>query len=580
MAAKVTIELDDNVSGPLKSVARSAAQTGNDFDELDSSVSALQAEIEELKSSMLDLAAANAKAASSNDGVASSGANVAQKITAISTGTLAVIEVTKKLAETGKKAYELLKVAAENGNPAAKELVKSVEGLGTALADVANDPLFQDFLNGMAETINSTVVPAIKGIPDAWRGTQDWIAGAITATTDFVGVTQGATSELAQMNEQSAKGIELRKKATAAAAEKAKADKLSLDLNKDLEKIEEAKRQTAMKTALANVKDLAVLEERAKTEKQALKDLAAAGTLADSEKAKWLSDIVAVEGRILELKNEQTEVAKKQVEQTKAWWEGLKGAQKTLEAATSTTWSKMTAEAKKNVDAVVAKEKAAIDSLVAKLNELKGQDGKSADVVNRIRDKIDPRDLAKKIGDNRAKPLDDQAKAEDEQQRKLQHDLNRLRQSRQAVKAGGGWEYDPARQQQIQKMDEEEAALEQKLRESNKKERGFKQGAAGERQKAFKQAAAGGEGISAEEIAKAQDQMTSAVIDQAVATGQLTQTQEKALRAAASATMEQAKVMRQQAEDIEEIITVLDGITDGTKKIGQKKRAQRGSAGG
>lgn len=576
MAAKVTIELDDKVSGPMKQVVKTVEGSDEAFDDLSAEIGNLSETIDRLTDEMLELATASKKVDEENKKTEQSSSSLAEKVTAVSTGFLAAVEAVKQLGAWGSQAFDHVKASAEKGNPAAKAMVDSVKRLNGAFNDLLEDPLIQDFMTGamkQATGLIDDLIPRIKQIPDGWRGAQEWITRSITATTDFIGITQDATAEVHALYEAEKKAAQARSDAAKYAEAEEARSKKKKTVAQELQDIEANTHKKAEKDRLDQEKNIKKLQEHRDRLVADLKALAGTTLQDDASHQKHLEDIQQAEFRIVEAKREQREAQK-------ALLEDLKKTQYALQAVARDTWGKMTAEAKKNVDAVVAKERQAIDALVAKLKELKGDDGKQTDVISKIRDKIDPRDLAKQIGANRAKPLDEQAKAEDDQQRKIQHDLNRLRQSRQAIKGAGGWEYDPARQQQIQKLDEEEAGLEARMRESQKKERGFKQSASGERQKAFRQAAAGGEGISQEEIAKAQDQMTNAVIDQAVASGQLTTQQEKALRSAAQATMEQAKVMRQQAEDIEEIITVLDGITDGTKKIGQKKRAQRGSAGG
>jgi hypothetical protein len=582
MAAKVQITLDDQVSGPMKAVARSAVDAGGDFDnlqddlqdverasgELANSVDNLSDDIRALTASMSKLDQENKQVKNSQDDIKKSSSSLAEKVTAVSTATLAGIEIFKKAMEAGKKAFEIIKAGAEQGNPAAIALVDSIGEVQGALTDIANDPGFQQAGKNLAAFIKDELVPAIKAIPTAWRDAQDWIANAITSTTDFVGLTEGATDELKEMVKQQRASYDAAKAQTVEAEKKFKGDKALTEVNKELAKIEEAKRQNAERETLAKVKSTAELQTRIKTETEALKKLAADGKLTDDERAKRLADIAAQEGRIVELKKEQSDAQKEMMK-------SLGEMQKTVTDATKSVYQKMTDEAKKNVDAMVAKEKQAVDALAAKLNELKGKDGEAAGVVGKIRDSLDPTAVVKQIADNRAKPMLDQAKQADDEQRKIQHDLNRVRQSRSSLAKGPD---DEDSRVEIAKLDEQEAGLESRMKASQKKERGFKQSAASERQIAFNQAKKGA--LNPDEIADAQDQMTNSVIDQAAASGELSQNQTKALRTAAEAQLELAKNQRQNAADIEAINQALEGVLDGTKKTGQRQRAQRGAAGG
>jgi hypothetical protein len=564
MAAKVTIELDDQVSGPMQAVEQAAEGAAAGFDDMAGSASRLESEIQgldadqvadamqnvdqsayaagdaiddmrddiaglesevrELVDALNDQADANRKVDNSQQQVQASGANVAQKITAISTGTLAAIEVFKKMGEAAKKAYELIKAGADAGNPAAIAVVDSVGKLQSALAEVANDPLIQDFLKGMADTITSQVVPAIAQIPDAWRGAQNWIAGAITATTDFVGITEGAAEASAEMADQQARAVEHAKALTAEAEKKFKADKSLAAVDADLAKLAEAKRQNGEKEALAAIKNTDELQTRLKAETETLRKMAADGELTDSARQQRLADITAIEQRLVDLKKEQTDETAKAAEAQKKAVDDMKDGLKSLAEQGKAVWEKMNEARKKSIAEATAKEKAAVDELANKLKELKGEDGQAQDVVGKIKGSLTDDQVLQQIGSNRQKSAEDAARAAGKDDKQ--------------IKAAGRKAYATA----------------------------------------GKQANAGGQFDQAE-VAAAQDSLTSSIVDQAASSGELSVQQSKALRQAAAAQMEAAKVQAEQAATIEEITGVLEEITNGTKKIGQRQRAQRGSSG-
>lgn len=546
MVSKVTIELDDK-SGPafakyLANVNKSDTET----DELAGSISNLEGELEEARSQIESMAldlkeAADAQARLNSQQRQGGGesANYAEKITAISTGTLAVVEVIKKGIEAGKKFVQAIRSLAEQGNPAAAELAASFDQVTKSFQAMAEDPRVQEAFRSLAGILKDDIAPVIEKLPSYWSRTQDAIAGAITASTDYLGITEGASEQLDQMLVQQEKHLEQIKKET----EEEKAILREKKVQAEIDKIDAQTARAASVERLSKITDAKTLEEMRAKEIDDLKKLAKEDKLSDEDRTRRLEGIADITARTLSAEKDRIELQKKAAEEQKKFFDALKGQWETVAKSGSAVYQKATAAAQVEVDKMIAKQKAEVKAIADALNKQQGGDGKEKDVVARIKGTITGEDIAKKVAEQRSEK-------EIADFRKKNRDL--------VANAESGVDEFSSR-----RLRHEEDRIRNRARN-----------------RALGQAQAGGAGISEEEIANAEQALTQSVIDQAASAGKLTINQADGLRAAARAAQETAKIQAQQAQDIEAIINALDEVTQGTKSLGQRTRAQRGSSGG
>ena len=195
-ASQVTEAIDgmaDKADQSGDSLERMAADAKAEIAKLKSGVTALKGEISQMGTE--STSAFNEVESGANDSTRAIDSQVERrdKIKTIAVAYLAVADAVKKAAELGRKLVEVVNTLKENGNPAAIELSESFAQLKVAMLDIAEDPVFQDMLIGIADTIHDEVIPAINAIPDAWSAASRFTEDSIAQAGEFFGIFEAGT---------------------------------------------------------------------------------------------------------------------------------------------------------------------------------------------------------------------------------------------------------------------------------------------------------------------------------------------------------------------------------------------------
>jgi len=241
------------------------------------------------------------------------------KIKTIAVAYLAVADVAKKVVELGKKVGEAIAWAAENGNPAAIELQESFKEVQSAMLEIAEDPVFQDMLGGLADTIREDVIPALKAIPDAWVLVQDSYADGLVVIGEGLGLfaegTREVLGEMQAMEEKSRKSRQETRKATKQQEE----DKKELDkVEVGLAKLQAARDADATQAALGQIETEGELQDVIEDMTEALRKRSKEEKLSDEDRQAAIGKIVQAEQRLKQVRaNAASESAKLAAESVK-----------------------------------------------------------------------------------------------------------------------------------------------------------------------------------------------------------------------------------------------------------------------
>jgi len=500
MTVQITLNMNDDASEKFAELLRKATDAAGGVDKLDDAMKRLE------NSAKRDFA-------------------MAQKITAVSTATSAVIQSMKGLMEAGRKVAEVVSALADRGNIGAMQLEQSFSQVREELLRIADDPAIQDMFIAIGNQAKSTAKD-IASIPTSAGGLKEMAAWAadVIEPIDMLGASTALLRHYSSDLEE-VRNKEIQRRAEL--EQQVKAQQHQAEVMKQIKIVQQDQLAIQAKLfadyrreQLESVKDAKALVDLREKELAKLKALASEGKLTDDARRKGLAEIAVIEERRLALNREIVEEARKEAEARQKWIATVQGQAKTLGDAFKQAYGKAADAAKKNLDAILAKEQKTIDTLAKKIQDLRGGADGSQDLLQSIRGKLDPRATLRQIAEDRA------------------------RKAVQQVAGAGGDEREQRR-----------AAV--KARET-----------------AFRQARAGGR-FDDTEVAQAQKELTQGVIDGAVQSGKLSATQAKALKQAAETVGQVAENQAQMQENIEQIEKVLNEQMNLANAVNRRQRAQR-----
>lgn len=199
-----------------------------------------------------------------------------------------------------------------------------------------------------------------------------------------------------------------------------------------------------------------------------------------------------------------------------------------------------------------------LDALAKKQNQ--GGNQGVDNLLGQLQNNLPQVAVAEQVRQNRAREF---AQKQAEERRKLQE-----RQAEETLR--GQQDPNDNAGARIRRQREEQDLLQ---RQQARAERDFQRQQRSERLKEAR--GIGGTQASQEEIAKAQQELSDKVVDQAVQSGNLTEAQAQALRRAAEVAGQQAERQAAIQADVEQVQQQLDAILDGLTQDGQRARAQR-----
>lgn len=524
MPATVVLQLDNQTAKGFREYTDSAKAGGavtsfmaDAIEDLEDELGNLQSELEETQAELEDLIATQKKQSDTAQQAAKSSANWAQKVTATSAAIFAGIGILKQMTEWAKKAGAVLQELADRGNPGAKQLVDNFTALKERLIDMANDPGIQKLLDKMANAVAKTT-EAIGSLPTSQGGLAEVGAGAAELSRQNLGFDIfGGLFDSSVQDLQKLRAEELKVKGELQL--QAKEREKQVEITKQ-QKQAEADIQNIRNQITADVKRTSLEQE---TSEKKLIDL--------REKALGKLKELADKGKLAEQDRKEIiqdvvlleERRKKLIEEQAAAAKKQADDQKKFTAALKADWAQAAALTKQAFAKAQEEARKLADEAIAK-----------------------------------------QKKAIDELASKLQE----LR---------GGSEKDQTLLQGIRGNLSDEATLQQIAANRAAKFSGAKDQDRA-RRSALEQFRQGGQ-FDPAEVAKAQDDLTQKVIDQAVQSGQLNQKQADGLRQAAKTLTEQTNIQAQQQQDIEAILKALESANIATNSTARRQRAQRGANG-
>lgn len=524
MPATVVLQIDNQTTKGFREYTQDIGQAAQATSKGDKALAELEAQaartragVAELKSKVKEWRQEVDAAAASQQAAAKNSANWAQKVTATSTAIFAGIGILKQMTEWAKKAGAVLQELADRGNPGAKQLVDNFTALKERLIDMANDPGIQNLLDKMAKSVAKTT-EAIGSLPTSKGGFAEVGAGLAELSREKLGYDIfGGLFDSSVQDLQKLRAEELKVKG-----------ELQLQAQARAKQVEITKQQKQAEADVQNIRN------------QIVADIKRSNLEQETSEKRLLELREKALGKIKELadKGNLTEDKRKELLQDAIL---LEERRKKLIEEQAQAAKKQADDQKKFVSALKADWAQAAALTKQAFSKAQEEANKLAEAA-----------IAK------------QKKAVDELAAKLQE----LR---------GGGDKDQNLLQGIRGNLSDQATLQQIAANRASKFSGAKDQDRA-RRSALEQFRQGGQ-FDPAEVAKAQDELTQQVINQAVASGQLNQKQADSLRQAAKTLQEQSNVQQQQQQDIEAIFKALEQANNATNGTARRQRAQRGANG-
>lgn len=285
MTEKIRLEIEDGASPGLDSIDKKIEELGRDADKATKETDQLAASADKLGNKDKDVKKLKLPMTELNQG----------------------LQLLKQGAQLAARALEEM---AADGNPAAMELKDAFLGVKNALLDIANDPEVQSLGSSIAGGIKEQLIPAIKGIPDAWRSAQDAIAGFTARAGEAIGVFEKGTVEaLKEIQIEEQKNLEISKEATRVALERERVVKRLAELHTQAEHGRELAAMAAL-TSERTVRD--VLDDEVERYKELAK-LARDDEQAKKELERSLQRIAILENRLTQIPKERHDAEQKEI---------------------------------------------------------------------------------------------------------------------------------------------------------------------------------------------------------------------------------------------------------------------------
>lgn len=522
--ATVVLQIDNQTKQGFRDYTQSVGQAAQATSKGDKALADLEAQaartrqgVAELKSKVKEWRQEVDAAAEESKRAAAAHANWAQKVTATSTAIFAGIGILKQMTEWAKKAGAVLQELADRGNPGAKQLVDNFTKLKERLIDMANDPSIQKLLDKMANAVERTT-RGIASLPTSQSGLSEVGAGAAQLSRENLGFDIfGGLFDSSVQDLQKLRAEELKVKG-----------ELQLQAKERAKQVEITKQQKQADMDIANVRQ------------QLYADIKRTSLEQETSEKKLIDLRERALGKLKELadKGKLSEQGRKEIIQEVVLLEERR---------------------KKLIEEQAEAAKKQADDQKKFVNALKSDWAQAAALTKQA--------FAK--AQEEANKLAEAAIA------KQKKEIDELAARIQQLRGGNGNEQNII--QGIRGNISDQATLQQiAANRASKFSNAKDQDRA--RRSALEQFRQGGQ-FDPAEVAKAQDELTQKVIDQAVQSGQLNQKQADSLRQAAKTLTEQANVQAQQQQDIEAIMKALESANIATNSTARRQRAQRGANG-
>jgi len=438
---------------------------------------------------------------------------------------------------------ETVNSLADNGSESFQELRDAFNAVGKAVIEITNDPTFKSWMSMIANGINDWVVPAISSIPTALQAIYDFLPNLIGSVGEWFGIFSSGTTQTLREQE------ELRDSLSATEKQQARAAAYTRQANDILMQEKKKAQEAAAAAAIAQMNDLQQIDALLQSLEVDYRNMTAAGTASSGELQALAGKIVSIEKQRhstiekqeKEFRNQQRAAEDRELkERTRRAEEEQRLIEKTQLAEQkanekywkdiqSTRQAKLDAEQKDHADTLkrieqerLAEQKQQFDKAVQ--NQQQNVKGIAAN--------LNPRDVAKEVGNQRANEARQQFDAE-----------NAKAISR--AKAAG---HDSQEYQNLLRKREQAATS---------------AGAKGRRD-AF-QGRAG-----ADEILDAQQSLVGKVVDQGTAQGKLSKSQADALKEAARVIADQQRELNDATEEMNAIQDQLRSIVSGRSNSSHK----------
>lgn len=445
--------------------------------------------------------------------------------------------------ETFSSFNETVNSLADNGSESFQELRDAFNAVGKAVIEITNDPTFKSWMSMIANGINDWVVPAISSIPTALQAIYDFLPNLIGSVGEWFGIFSSGTTQTLREQE------ELRDSLSATEKQQARAAAYTRQANDILMQEKKKAQEAAAAAAIAQMNDLQQIDALLQSLEADYRNMTAAGTASSGElqalagkigsiekqrhstiekqEKEFRNQQRAAEDRELKERTRRAEEEQRLIEKTQLAEQ--KANEKYWKDIQSTRQAKIDAEQKDHADTLKRIEQ-------ERLAEQKQQFDKAVQNqqqnVKGIAASLNPRDVAKEVGNQRANEARQQFDAE-----------NAKAISR--AKAAG---HDSQEYQNLLRKREQAATS---------------AGAKGRRD-AF-QGRAG-----ADEILDAQQSLVGKVVDQGAAQGKLSKSQADALKEAARVIADQQRELNDTTEEMNAIQDQLRSIVSGRSNSSHK----------
>lgn len=369
MTEKIRLEIEDGASPGLDSIDKKIEELGRDADKAEKEVNQLT---------------------KSTDQLAGKGKDVKSKLSLPFTELNQGLQLLKQGAQLAARAFEAL---AADGNPAALELKDAFTGVQNALLDIANDPEIQSLGSSLASGIKEHLIPAVKGIPDAWRSAQDSIANFTAHAGEAMGVFEkGTVQALKEIQIEEQNALEIAKEAAKVAQERAMVEEKLAGILKRLGDQQEL-------VAMARLTDERLINDLIEEETEQLRELAKEGRATAEQREASLKKIELLQRRLIELEKEEFDATiKDQEEASRRRFEAQQKANETAEKFWEQQKQRLDAEAQAVADTEEAKRQEQEKTRQAQRDALLKAAGPD---IARARAQIDPRQLREQVASYR-----------------------------------------------------------------------------------------------------------------------------------------------------------------------------------